>query len=262
MSTDELPSAPIRDLAARLAAILGADCIIDEVEQLELLSSDVYSRGTTAALAIRPTHRIALADAIREITKSGFAVVPRGGGMSYTGGYTPVRADSVVVDTCRLDRIVDISAEDMTITVEAGVTWQQVFEALAPLGLRLPFFGTFSGSRATVGGGMSNGALFMGTARYGTAAELVLGLELITADGRMLRTGQAAFDHGKPFYRTYGPDLTGLFVHDAGALGIKTLVTMRLIEPPSHNDYASFVFDNIDSAAEALSDIARASLAE
>ncbi|MGI9236497.1 MAG: FAD-binding oxidoreductase [Woeseiaceae bacterium] len=249
-------------LADKLVTLLGNSSVIIDVGELAFLSSDVYSAGVTAAIAIRPADRALIPDAIRHIGDGGFAIVPRGGGMSYTSGYTPIRADSVIVDLGGLDRIVSIDRNDMIITVEAGVTWQQIFDALNPLGLRLPFFGTFSGNRATVGGGMSNGALFMGTGRYGTAAEIALGFEVVTAKGRLLRTGQAAFKNGKPFYRTYGPDLTGLFVHDAGALGVKTLVSMRLMEAPSRTDYASFVYDNMNDAAKAMSEIARAGVAE
>ena len=90
----------------------------------------------------------------------------------------------------------------------------EVAAQLAPLGLRLPFFGTFSGARATVGGGLSNGALFHGTGRHGTAADCALGLAVVLADGTVLQTGQAGFG-GRPFYRTYGPDLTGLMAKAA-----------------------------------------------
>ena len=249
-------------LRGELAELIGSEAVIDDAEQLALLSSDVYSSGIIAALAVRPARREDAPAAIRAVSNAGFAIVPRGGGMSYTSGYTPERPDSVIVDTGGLDKIVDISADDMTISVEAGATWKQVHDALRPLGLRLPFFGTFSGSRATVGGGMSNGALFFGTGRYGTGAEIVLGLEVVAADGRVIRTGQAAFENGKSFYRTYGPDLTGLFVHDAGALGVKTLVSMRLIRPPAFEQYASFVFADLDEAASALSEIARSGAAE
>jgi len=249
-------------LAANLEGILGAGAVITDADELAFYSADVYSAGITAALAIVPAQRDLLGAAVKCITAAGYAVIPRGGGMSYTSGYTPVTPESVIVDLRRLDQILDINADDMTVTVEAGVTWQQAYEALQPLGLRLPFFGTFSGSRATVGGGMSNGALFMGTARYGTAAEIALGFEVVTAGGETLHTGQAAFENGKPFYRTYGPDLTGLFIHDAGALGIKTVVTMRVIRPPQVADYASFVFDNVDGACSAMSDIARAGVTE
>ncbi len=249
-------------LIEALTEQLGGDGVVTDQDELAFYSADVYAPGVTAALAIRPAARIDIAPALSLITGAGYAVIPRGGGMSYTGGYVPVDERSVIVDLRRLDRIVDISPANMTITVEAGVTWQQVHEALDGSGLRLPFFGTFSGARATVGGGMSNGALFMGTGRYGTAAEIALGFEVATADGRTIRTGQAAFDNGKPFFRNYGPDLTGLFVHDAGALGIKTLVSMRLMKKPAVEDYASFVFNDAKAAAAALSDVARAGIAE
>lgn len=249
-------------LADQLRSIIGTQCVIDNATELDLLSSDVYSRGVQAALAIRPSERGKIPAAIEAITSSGFAVFPRGGGMSYTGGYTPSVRDSVVVDTSLLTQIVEVSRENMTITVEAGVTWKQIYDVLNPQSLRLPFFGTFSGARATVGGGMSNGALFMGTARYGTGAEIVLGLEVVTAAGRTIRTGQGGFKNGKPFFRSYGPDLTGLFVHDAGALGVKTLISMRMIEKPAAENYASFVLANSEDTAAAMSDIARSGRAE
>ncbi len=182
--------------------------------------------------------------------------------MSYTGGYLATTPRAVVVDLRRMNRIVEISEQDLFITVEAGVTWRDIHAALTPLKLRLPFFGTFSGACATVGGGMSNGALFMATARHGTAAEIVLGLEVITAAGAVVATGQGAFHNGRPFYRTYGPDLTGLFVHDAGALGIKSRISMRLMRTPQHLDYASFAFAGQDGAVAALSDIGRSGTAE
>ena len=249
-------------LAAELATLAGTRAVIRDRTERELLSSDAYSRGVTAALVLRPGDRDIVASCLRCIADAGFAIVPRGGGMSYTSGYTPIRDDTVLIDLSALTHIVDVNADNMTITVEAGVTWKQIYETLQSIGLRLPFFGTFSGSRATVGGGMSNGALFMGTARYGTAAEIALGLEVATPTGRVIRTGQAAFRNGKPFYRTYGPDLTGLFIHDAGALGVKTLISLRLLRPPTHEDYASFVFDSMPAAAGALSDAARSGVAE
>ena len=135
----------------------------------------------------------------------------------------------------------------MYVTVEAGVTWRQIHEALRPHGLRLPCFGTFSGAAARVGGGLSSGALFFGTARYGTVADSLLGLEVALADGTLLRTGQAAFRGvRKPAYRTYGPDLTGPFVHDCGALGIKTKATFRVIRAPAATGYASYAFADVE----------------
>ena len=63
----------------------------------------------------------------------------------------------------------------------------------------------------------------------------MVGVEVVTGDGRVVTTGQKAFNNGRAYYRTYGPDLTGVFVHDAGVLGVKTKISLRLIQwPPIH----------------------------
>ncbi len=246
-----------------LKEILGAEAVITDDAERAFYSTDVYSAPPApSAAVIRPKDVASLAKAIGAATQAGYAVIGRGGGMSYTNGYAPRRADTITVDVAALNKIIEISAEGMYITVQAGVTWKQIYDALNPLGLRLPFFGTFSGIKATVGGGLSQGALFMGTARYGQGADILLGLEVVLADGTRTRTGQAAFKNGKPFYRTYGPDLTGVFTHDGGAFGIKTEATLRLIEAPQAQDYGSFVFPTIESTIDALADIARSGAAE
>ncbi len=243
------------------AELLGPDgLVLDEAARADG-SADVYAAGATCAAILRPADRHALAAAVKLLADTGYALIPRGGGLTYTGGYTPPHERSVIVDTSRLDRIVELSAEDMLITVEAGVTWKRIHETLAPLGLRLPFFGTFSGARATVGGGLSNGALFHGTGRYGTGADIALGLAVVLADGTLLQTGQAGFG-GRPFYRTYGPDLTGLFLHDCGAFGIKVEATLRLMRAPEHAGYASFAVPDIERAALLVSELSRSGAVE
>jgi FAD/FMN-containing dehydrogenase len=255
------------DDTAALKQVLGGllepdELIFDEAER-RTCSSDVYSSGLLVDAILRPRDRQRLAQAVAAATAAGYSIVTRGGGLSYTGGYLAEHPGTLVVDTARLDRIIEISAEDLYIRVEAGVTWKRIYEALKPLGLRLPFFGTFSGARATVGGGLSNGALFLGTARFGTAADCMLGLEVVLADGTIVRTGQAGIRNAaKPFYRTYGPDLSGLFIHDSGVLGVKVEATFRLIRMPEHTGYVSFVYDGMAAAGAALSEVARTGAAE
>ncbi|MCC7259345.1 MAG: FAD-binding oxidoreductase [Gammaproteobacteria bacterium] len=250
------------DLVTALTACIGPGRVITDPVERALLSSDLYAEGATCAVAIRPADTAGLAAAVALITHAGLAVIPRGGGLSYTLGSVPDTGRAVVVDTRDLAGIVELDTAGMTLTVRTGTTWEAIDAALAPQGLRLPYFGTFSGRAATVGGGLSGGALFFGTARYGAAADNVLDLEIVRADGRVLRTGQAAFRNGKPFYRTHGPDLTGLFLHDGGALGIKTEATFRLIERPTHTGFLSWAFPDAASAAAALSGVGRAGLAE
>ena len=250
------------DILATLVQAVGRDNVFDSLEDRRFYSSDLYSEGDLCAAAVRPLDKASLARAVAAATAAGYAVVPRGGGLTYVGGYTPVREETITIDVSGLNRISELNPDSMYITVEAGVTWKQIHEALKPHGLRLPFFGTFSGARATVGGGLSNGALFLGTARYGSAAEIVLGLEVALADGRLLRTGQASVEGAKPFFRAFGPDLTGLFVHDAGALGVKTEATLRLIRAPGATGFLTFGFDTAEQAIAAACEVSRAEVAE
>ena len=260
------PNVPAEVAGAAVAEVFAgfeADEVVLDLEERRALSSDVYSRGVTAAVVLRPRSKGRCAQMVAAATRAGYAIIGRGGGLSYTGGYLPVHERTVILDTSRLDRIVEVNAEDMYITVEAGVTWKRIYDTLAPLGLRLPFFGTFSGAQATVGGGLSNGALFLGTARHGTGADHVLGLEVVLADGSVLATGQCAFKNvDKPFYRTCGPDLTGLFTHESGAFGIKVEASFKLMRMPACSGHASFVFDSMESAGAALSAVARTGAAE
>jgi D-lactate dehydrogenase (cytochrome) len=248
-------------LQALSGVVGGENLLTGEAERL-FYSSDLYGAGAPCAAVVRPRTRDELARAVGLATAAGYAVAPRGGGLTYVGGYPPQHERSIVVDVRGLNRIVEVAVEDMFITVEAGVTWKQIYEALRPHGLRLPFFGTFSGAEATVGGGLSNGALFLGTGRYGSAAEIVLGLQVALADGSLVRTGQASVEGGRPFFRAYGPDLTGLFVHDAGALGIKTEATLRCIHAPGFTDYLSYGFAEAEQAIAAASEVARREVIE
>jgi FAD/FMN-containing dehydrogenase len=233
---------------------LGGVETLRDAATLDYYAHDVYARGADLAAVVRPRNTDELSRAVAAATAAGHAVMPRGGGMSYTGGYTSAAAGAVLVDLAHMDRILDINATDMTVTVEAGCTWARLHEALKPHGLRTPFWGTLSGLVATIGGGMSQNSLFWGSGRHGTAAQSCLALDVVLADGSIVSTGPG-------FMRPYGPDLTGLFLADTGAMGIKATVTLRLIRESVANAYASFTFETHADVLAALSDIERGGLA-
>lgn len=234
-------------------AASGAE-VLSDAASLDFFAHDVFARGADLAAVVRPTNTAQLAAAVAAATRAGHAVVARGGGMSYTGGYTQDMTGVVLVDTGAMDRIIDINATDMTVTVEAGCTWAKLYDALKPLGLRTPFWGTLSGLKATVGGGMSQNCLFWGSARHGSGPQSCLALTVVLADGTVLDTGSRVA-------RPYGPDLTGLFLADTGALGIKATVTLRLVREAAAHGYASFTFDTHGDALGALAEIERAGVA-
>ncbi|MDX1517438.1 MAG: FAD-binding oxidoreductase, partial [Woeseiaceae bacterium] len=226
-----------------------------------LYAQDVYTKTLPALAVVQPGSTEELAAAVKCITSSGHAIIARGGGMSYTSGYVPTEEGSVIVDMQRMNRVLDINPVDMTVSVECGCTWKSLHEALEGSGCRTGYWGTLSGIHATVGGGLSQNSIFWGSGRYGTAADAVLSLDVVLADGSIVRTGSAAQRNAVPFFRHYGPDLTGLFTCDTGALGLKAAATLRLVPVRDHREGLSFDFGDYRSLVAAMSDIARADLA-
>lgn len=227
--------------------------LIRDEETREALSHDIFQRGALPEAVLRPQSIEELAAGVRDAAAQGMAIVPRGGGMSYTGGYVSQHPRVLMVDTAAMDRILAIDETDMTVTVEAGCTWKALHEALKPRGLRTPLWGTLSGIKATVGGGMSQNGTFWGADR-GTFAQGVIAMKMVLADGSVL-------DTGNHFLRGFGPDITGLFTADAGAMGIKAHITLPLIREAEAHAYGSFAFDTPQDYCAAMSEIARAGLA-
>jgi D-lactate dehydrogenase (cytochrome) len=219
-----------------------------------LMSQDIWARGGAAALVIAPGNAAECARAIAQATAAGCAVLPRGGGMSYTSGYVSDRAGAIVLDLRRMNRVLSVRPEDRTVTVEAGCTWADLDAALKPHGLRTPFWGPLSGIASTIGGGLSQHNAFFGAGLYGTTAESLVGLKVALADGSIIETGAGG-------YRFFGPDLAGLFLGDCGAFGVKLEATLRLIPRPAHEGWASYSFADRDSACAAMAAIGRDGLA-
>lgn len=251
-----------KDIVAALEAIVGADAVITSPEGRTFFSTDIAGPGELADAVVKATSTETLSRIVAACTSRGWQVVPRGGGFSYTGGYTPQSPRSVIVDLRPMDRIVEINTRDMYVVVEAGCTWSRLYEALREQGVRTPYFGPISGARATVGGALSQGSFFLGSGQYGAVAESVLALEVVLADGRVLKTGSwASREETPPFWRQYGPDATGLFLNDTGAMAFKTRAALKLIPFPPHQAYASFAFTRHADAFAAVSAVGRTGLA-
>jgi len=244
-----------------LRSIVGKENVLVSEQDRAFFSEDVFFKGLTPEAVIIPESRQDLSAAVSKATDAGLAVIPRGGGLSYTRGYLPISNEAVIVDTRRLNRILEISAENMTVTAETGCTWAQIMKALAEYNLRSPHFGPSTGKYSTLGGSLSNNCMFFGSANKGTAADSVLGLEVVIANGSVIATGSAAIKGGTPFFRNHGPDLTGLFLNDCGALGIKTLTTLKLEPVPDGCDFLSFSYSMYEDMIDAVANVGRTGLA-
>lgn len=129
--------------ALRLA--VGDHAVRTDEPALALAASDLYSSGARPLAVVRPVDSRGVAAAVAAATGHGCAVIPRGGGLSYTGGYASPTGQAITIDLGGLNRILAIDGDDLYVTAQAGVTWKQLHEALHPRGLRLPFSGPFPG---------------------------------------------------------------------------------------------------------------------
>jgi len=242
MAVENIRAAGTDLLLEQLRNLLGPHHLVTDETERQFYSTDIYSSRATALAVAKPTNAADVAQLVRLCVAAGVSVVPRGGGASYTDGYTPSESESIIIDTSGLNRVLEINERDMYVVVEVGVTWASLNELLAAKGLRTPFFGPFSGLVATVGGSLSQNSVTWGTGVFGVSGETTLGVEVVLGTGETIRTGSWGAAHGVPFLRSYGPDLTGLFMGDCGALGIKTAVALRLMRRNSHVMGLSFGF--------------------
>ena len=246
------------DAVAALRIELGVDRVETDEAARVFFATDLSHRGAVALAVVRPATVDGVAAAVKTCTGAGLDMIPRGGGFSYTRGYVSETQGAVVFDLRDLDDIVEINDQDMYVVVECGCTWQKLYEALKARNLRTPYFGPMSGYHATVGGALSQGSFFLGSSQFGPVAESVLAIEVVLADGAILRTGSwGTAGHEVPFFRTYGPDLAGLFLGDTGAFGFKTKAVLKLVPLPRHTRFASFALNDEASATALLSAISR-----
>jgi FAD/FMN-containing dehydrogenase len=243
-------------LAERLAGIVGDAEVETDAETRAFYSTDVFRAGKVPLAVVRPGSVEEVQAVVRLAHETRTPIAVRGGGASYTDAYTHAAPRGITLSTERLTRVVEVDAEDRTVSAEAGVTWAALDAALRPLGWRTPFFGPFSGLRATIGGALSQNAVSHGTGAFGSAAESLLSLEVVTGTGELLQTGSAGSAVADPFFRHYGPDLAGLFTGDCGALGVKVRATFRLVRRQSAAAFASFRYETFERLHAALAAIA------
>ncbi len=217
---DDAAVVDVERLAGRLEAELGPAAVRAGPAGL----SDHAVDGVVPALRCAPADAGQVAAALRLCAEAGAAVIPRGGGTALHWGNPPRRAD-VVLSLERLDRLIEHDDANLTATVQAGMTVAACQEALARAGQFVAVEPPHP-ARATVGGTVAVGGGGPRRMLYGGVRDLVIGMEVVLADGQRITAG------GKVVKNVAGYDMCKLFTGSLGTLGVITQVTVRLSPLP------------------------------
>ncbi len=213
-----------------------------------------YSRNVDPAfpdrwpdIIVRPETTEEVSDIVKIANKYKIPIVPRGGGADLVGGATI--EGGILIDLTRMNKIIEINEKDFYCEVECGVTWGALLSELYKIGLTTGVLGPGSGFSATIGGGLSNSTAGFGSTKYGLVPNICLGVEVVLPNpqGTIIWTGAASNRYAKPFCR-YGvaPDFTGLFMGDAGTMGIKTKCSLRLFPNSPYKIQKNYIFKKDD----------------
>jgi D-lactate dehydrogenase (cytochrome) len=230
----EVPAALIDALKSRFGANCSTALAVREQHGRD--ESSFQAPPPAAVVFAESTQDVA--DAVKLASQYEVPIIPFGVGSSLEGHLLAVQG-GISVDVSRMNKLLSINPEDLTVTVQPGVTRKQLNEEIKSTGL---FFPIDPGADASLGGMVATRASGTNAVRYGTMRENVLSLEVVTASGEVIRTGTRARKSSA------GYDLTRLFIGSEGTLGVVTEVTLRIYPLPEAVSAAICSFPSIEAA--------------
>lgn len=230
----------VRDVSRQLGDIVGAgNCSSEGLGSFAL-------DGLTPRWRVSPGSAQEIASILDLAQSEKLAVLPRGSGTKFALGAKPSAAD-ILLDTCRLDRIVDYDAPNLTVTVQAGVTLGELQHVLAAQGNFLPLDAPLNAS--TIGGVIATNSSGPKRLLYGSARDVTLGISAVLTQGGVVNFG------GKVMKNVAGYDMTKLLIGSFGTLGVTTQVTFRLLPLPETARVLVAGFSTMDQAASILTGV-------
>ena len=239
--------ASIASAVERIRAVLGpAGCLEDPADiEPYLVDFRRLYRGATPLVAC-PASTADVAAVLAICHELGVAVVPHGGNTSYCGGATPHDSgDEIVISLRRMNRVREVDAGNFSITVDAGCLLAEVQAAAAAADRYFPLALGSEGS-CQIGGNLATNAGGLNALRYGVARDLVLGLEVVLADGRVI-DGLSSLRKDNTGY-----DLRDLFIGAEGTLGVITAASLKLFPRPRTVETAFVAVPDIGAAVQLL----------
>jgi glycolate oxidase len=232
------------DVIARLSAIVGEANIIVDPEKVEAYGADAIKEKFPPEAVLFPESALQVSEILKLANERLFPVTARGGGVGYTGGAVPIEG-GVVIGTDRMNRMIEVSEENLYAICQPGIRTIELQKAAEEKGLLFaPDPASYKDS--FIGGNIAENAGGMRTPKYGVTKHSVLGLEVVTATGKVIRTG------GKTVKNVVGFDLTGLMCGSEGMLGIITEATLKLLPLPEATSTVRASFGSMEEACEVL----------
>ncbi len=232
------------EVIAELQKIVGTENVIVDPEKIEPYGADAVKEKFPPEAVVFPESTAQIVAIMKLANEHLFPVTARGGGVGYTGGAVPVEG-GIVIGTDRMKKIIEISADDLYAVCQPGLTTFELQQEVEKYGLIFPP-DPASYKDSFIGGNIAENAGGMRTPKYGVTKHYVLGLEVVTATGEVIRTG------GKTVKNVVGFDLTGLMCGSEGMLGIITEATLKLLPTPEATSTVRANFHSMEAACRVL----------
>lgn len=235
----------------QLRSIAGRDAVLDRPDDLMLYEYDAGVRKCTPSAVVFPQNTQHVAQIMKLAGTSGFPVVARGAGTGLSGGAIAPEG-GVVLAFARMNRILEVDAENMRATVQPGVVNQQLSDNVAHLSL---YFAPDPSSQkaCTIGGNVAENSGGPHTLMYGVTVNHVTGLTVVLPSGDVVRFGGKACESN-------GFDLTGFLVGSEGTIAVVTEITVRLLRRPERIATLLAIFETVDDGAKTVSAITSAGI--
>jgi len=242
-----IPDIDSKVLITELSEISGDRVIASETGREPYRKDESFHVARSPHAVVQPESAEEIQQIVRWCAKHKVPIVPRGAGTSLEGNCLAIQG-GVCIDTARMNNIIKIHQDDFQAVVEPGVTRRQLNHYLKGSGL---FFPIDPGADATIGGMVATRASGTNAVLYGSMRENVVNLEVVLADGSLIRTARRAPKSAA------GYDLTRLMIGSEGTLGVFTELTIRLYAIPESIRSASCTFQTMEGAVSSVIDMHR-----